>query len=304
MYDYGLNDTYRFGIFKEGDFTKGKINIKTVVGIVVLGLVAIAISFFGYRVIVTAGEKPGKLSSISVAATNLNYNECSFKEVSKVSYETMKYGFMDGQMIKEMDYLDSVYERERMEEIRAVNDLTAMSEKTADRIAYAQLKAQRDAEIEKAKKAAEAAAAAKLAREKELENQRLFANSGYILTTNSGSGDTASSGGRVGAPVYADSHGKSLGKFVITAYCTCKICCGIYSGHNRTSSGTIPTSNRTIAVDTNVIPFGTRVVFNGQVYVAEDRGGAIKGKRIDLFFMTHKEALNWGKRTLEVFLAE
>ncbi len=287
---------------KEGDFTKGKINIKTIIGIVVLLLVAIAVCFFGYRVVVTAGEKPGKLSSVSAAATNLNYSESSFKEVSKVSYETMKYGFMDGQMVKEMDYLDSFYEHERLEEIRAINDLTAMSEMTADRIAYAELKAERDEKAAKAKQAAEAAAAAKLARQKELELQRKYA--AYSLPTDFGSGDTASSGGRVGTPVFADSHGESLGKFVITAYCTCKICCGIYSGHNRTSSGTIPTSNRTIAVDTNVIPFGTRVVFNGQVYVAEDRGGAIKGKRIDLFFMTHKEATQWGKKTMEVFLAD
>lgn len=104
--------------------------------------------------------------------------------------------------------------------------------------------------------------------------------------------------------MYANSHGKSLGKYVITAYCTCRICCGVYSGNNRTASGTVPTTNRTIAVDTSVIPFGTKVVINGQVYVAEDRGGAIKGKRIDMFFYTHKEALRWGRRTMEVFLAE
>ena len=273
----------------------------------VLIVVAIAVCFFGYRVIVTTGQVPGKLSSVSAAATNLNYGGRSFNEVSKVSFDKMKYGFMDGQMIREMDYLDSFYERERMEEIRAVNDLTAMSERTADRIAYAELKAKRDEEAEKARQAAKAAEEAKLARLKELKNQRLMAENTYYLTggpTDFGSGDTASRGGRIGQPVFADSHGESLGKFVITAYCTCKICCGIYSGNNRTSSGTIPTSNRTIAVDTNVIPFGTRVVFNGQVYVAEDRGGAIKGKRIDLFFMTHKEALKWGKRTMEVFLAD
>ncbi|MBO5089121.1 MAG: 3D domain-containing protein, partial [Lachnospiraceae bacterium] len=48
----------------------------------------------------------------------------------------------------------------------------------------------------------------------------------------------------------------------------------------------------------------TKVVINGQVYVAEDRGGAIKGKRIDMFFMTHKEALRWGRRTMTVYLAD
>ena len=286
---------------------KDKINVKTILGIIVLVLVAALVFVVGYRVIITTGEIPGKLSSVSAAAANVNYSECNFKEVSKVSYETMKYGFMDGQMISLMDDLDKYYEHERMEEIRAVNNLTAMSEKTADRIAYAELKEKRDAEAEKARQAAAAAVAAKIAREKELERQRMMADNTYIFTgddTDTGVGDTASRGGRKGKPVYAESHGKSLGKFVITAYCTCKICCGIYSGHNRTSSGTVPTTNRTIAVDTDVIPFGTKVVFNGQVYVAEDRGGAIKGKRIDLFFYTHKEATRWGKRTMEVFLGD
>jgi 3D (Asp-Asp-Asp) domain-containing protein len=32
----------------------------------------------------------------------------------------------------------------------------------------------------------------------------------------------------------------------------------------------------------------------------EDRGGAIKGKRLDLFFDSHKEALEWGRQQLDV----
>ena len=290
---------------------KDKINIKTIIGIIALVVIAGIIFFFGFRVIVTAGEVPGKLSSVSVAATNLNYTECTMDKVKKVSYDAMKYGFMDDLMIAKMDYWDNYYENERMEEIRTVNNLTAMAERTADRIAYEELKAQKEEEKKKADEAVRIAEEQKRKQAQEaMVNDILRQSPGYnqyILSLNTGdtgSGDTASRGGKKGEPVYASSHGKSLGKFVITAYCTCKICCGIYSGHNRTASGTVPTTNRTIAVDTNVIPFGTKVVFNGQVYVAEDKGGAINGNRIDLFFYTHKEALNWGKKTMEVYLAD
>ena len=281
--------------------------IVTILGVLVLLVITGIVGVFGYRVVVTSGEVPGKLTSISVAANNMNYSSSTMKRAQKVDYNTMKYGYMDNLMIASMDHLDEKYEKEQMEEIRAINDLTAMSLKTADRIAYEQLKQQREEEAQKAIELAEKAEMEKQARVQALIDSILRPANEYIDTGDSsdtGTGDTASRGGRKGNPVYASTHGKSLGKFVITAYCTCKICCGIYSGNNRTASGTVPTSNRTIAVDTDVIPFGTRVVINGQVYVAEDRGGAIKGKRIDMFYMTHKEALRWGRRTMEVFLAD
>ena len=288
---------------------KKRFNIKNILG--VMGLIAAValVAVIGYRVVITSAEIPGKLSSVSVAAANLNYYGESLREVQKVSYDTMKYGYMDGLLLAQMDYLDKVSEDKHMEEIRAVRDLTAMSERTADRIAYEQLKAQREAEAEKARQEARLAEEAKKAEIDAMVDAILHPVTENTTidtgdSSDTGSGDTASRGGKQGEPVYATTHGKSLGKFVITAYCTCKICCGIYSGNNRTASGTVPTSNRTIAVDTRVIPFGTKVVINGQVYVAEDRGGAIKGKRIDMFYMTHKEALRWGKRKMEVFLAD
>lgn len=283
---------------------KGKIRISTIIGVCVLVLFTALLIMFGYRVLVTSGELPGKLSSISVAAENCRYEMPVLSEVQKVEYDTMKYGYMDDMLLAQMDRMDQHYESVRMEEVRAVNNLTAMSERTADRLAYEQAKAERE---EAERQAIQAARLAELAREaKKRAIASAISGQTNINTGDSsdtGSGATASKGGRKGTPVYADSHGKSLGKYVITAYCTCRVCCGVYSGGNRTASGTVPTSNRTIAVDTNVIPFGTKVVINGQVYVAEDRGGAIKGKRIDMFFMTHKEALRWGRRTMEVFLA-
>ena len=85
---------------------------------------------------------------------------------------------------------------------------------------------------------------------------------------------------------------QDLGEFKVTAYCPCEKCCG--KTDRITSTGVIAQENRTIAVDPKVIPYGTKVLIDGKEYIAEDCGGAIKGNKIDVYFRTHQEALNWG----------
>lgn len=89
---------------------------------------------------------------------------------------------------------------------------------------------------------------------------------------------------------------------VATAYCSCVSCCGKSDGI--TASGVKAKANHTIAVDRSVIPLGTHVLYNGTEYVAEDTGGAIKGNRIDIFFDNHSDALEWGRRTIEIEVIE
>lgn len=98
------------------------------------------------------------------------------------------------------------------------------------------------------------------------------------------------------------SKGTYLGTFSTTAYCNCRTCCGQWSG-GPTASGVMPQAGRTIAVDPKVIPLGTKVIINGNVYVAEDTGSAIKGNKIDIYHSSHASALQWGRRTMEVYLA-
>lgn len=95
----------------------------------------------------------------------------------------------------------------------------------------------------------------------------------------------------------------SLGKFKLTAYCSCSKCCGKWAG-SPTASGVMPRANHTIAVDTGVIPFGTKVIINGKTYVAEDTGSAIKGNKIDVYFDSHSKALNFGVQYAEVFVVK
>lgn len=85
--------------------------------------------------------------------------------------------------------------------------------------------------------------------------------------------------------------------FRVSAYCACAKCCGKSDGI--TASGTKATQGRTIAVDPHYYPYGTKIILNGKTYVAEDCGGAIKGNRIDLYFDSHQDALQWGVRYVE-----
>lgn len=100
------------------------------------------------------------------------------------------------------------------------------------------------------------------------------------------------------------------GDYIITAYCPCEKCCGIWSAEyntstdyvQKTASGTIPTEGRTIAADTSVLPFGTTVVIDGHEYIVEDRGSSIKGNRLDIFFESHEDALNWGRQFKTIYI--
>ena len=99
-----------------------------------------------------------------------------------------------------------------------------------------------------------------------------------------------------------------LGEFKVSHYCACELCCGDYSD-GYTSTGTVATEGRTIAVDPDVIPYGTEVVLlysDGTVghYIAEDCGGSIKDNRIDVYMDNHKDALAAGIKTAEVYIVE
>ena len=60
-----------------------------------------------------------------------------------------------------------------------------------------------------------------------------------------------------------------------------------------------------IAVDPSVIPLGTKVYIPGYgVAVAQDTGGAIKGNRVDVCYMTKNEAFSWGVRNVPVYILQ
>ncbi|MGD8192110.1 3D domain-containing protein [Brevibacillus ginsengisoli] len=60
----------------------------------------------------------------------------------------------------------------------------------------------------------------------------------------------------------------------------------------------------TIAADLRVFPLGTVLYIPGYGYgVVADKGGAIRGNKIDLYFETKQDVYSkWGKRTVDVFI--
>lgn len=84
--------------------------------------------------------------------------------------------------------------------------------------------------------------------------------------------------------------------FVTTAYCPCSKCCEKSDGI--TASGVKAQAGHTIAAPSSYY-FGQQIEIDGIIYTVEDRGGAIKNNKIDIFFNTHSEAQNYGVRTVE-----
>ena len=99
---------------------------------------------------------------------------------------------------------------------------------------------------------------------------------------------------------------KPLGEFEITAYCG-GTCCS--SGTGITASGNVAEEGKTIGVDPDIIPLGSKVkiVFadgTEHVYRADDTGSAINGNIIDLYMESHEDALVFGRQTCKVYIRE
>lgn len=103
-----------------------------------------------------------------------------------------------------------------------------------------------------------------------------------------------------------------------TGYCKCSKCCGwhrtwyglaVFSGGpNRgqpkavgvTASGA-RARRGSVAADASRYPFGALMEIEGYgIGRVEDTGRDITGDRLDLYFETHREALQWGRRTRKV----
>lgn len=119
-------------------------------------------------------------------------------------------------------------------------------------------------------------------------------------SSNSSSGSTTKKTTTKTTTTTKNSSSNSSGWIAVeaTGYCPCISCCGKTNGI--TASGKKAQANHTIAAP-STYKFGTQIEIKGYgTYVVEDRGGAINGNRIDIFFNTHQEALNWGRRTVYI----
>lgn len=96
--------------------------------------------------------------------------------------------------------------------------------------------------------------------------------------------------------------GTYLGTFWVTAYCPCPICCGEYSNmvNPTTASGAPAVEGVTCAAPSN-FEFGTELIVDGHTYTVQDRGGAINGNHLDIYFSNHQAALNFATGYYEVY---
>ena len=180
----------------------------------------------------------------------------------------------------------------------AINDLIRQAKE--EEIA-AQKKAEEEAAAAAQQAAAEAEAEAARVAAAEEANAAAKADTDTSSSSGSSSSDSSASSTTTESPSASDtssssSSGTYLGRFKLTGYCSCSICTGQWSGGS-TASGTTPTAGRTIAM--GGVPFGTKLMINGQVYTVEDRGTAYG--HVDIFCSSHSEALSFGVQYADVY---
>jgi len=94
-----------------------------------------------------------------------------------------------------------------------------------------------------------------------------------------------------------------LVSMLVTAYCGGPCCCGEFAD-GVTASGHVIEPGDKFAAAPKGIAFGTRMRIpgynRGRAVTVLDRGGAIKGNKLDLYFDTHEAALQWGVKPLTV----
>ena len=94
---------------------------------------------------------------------------------------------------------------------------------------------------------------------------------------------------------------------LVTAYCPCPKCCGKHASGITASGRPITAANGHFVAAPAEFAFGSKLTVpgynKGRPVPVLDRGGAIKGTRLDVFFPTHDEARQWGRRWVAVTIA-
>lgn len=110
----------------------------------------------------------------------------------------------------------------------------------------------------------------------------------------------------VPAPVYTqvqESAEADAITYLVTAYCACEQCCGRWARHSPgiTATGVRAVEGITVAADWSLLPPGTVIEIEGYGWrIVQDSGSAIRGRRIDIFFTSHADALRFGVQKLKV----
>lgn len=98
-------------------------------------------------------------------------------------------------------------------------------------------------------------------------------------------------------------------RMLTTAYSPDERSCGAFADGITASGYSVWTNGmKLVAADTSLLPFGTIVSIpgyhGGRPVPVLDRGGRIKGARLDVLYPTHETALKWGAQRLDVTVWE
>lgn len=91
----------------------------------------------------------------------------------------------------------------------------------------------------------------------------------------------------------------------VTAYSPdARSCAPFADGQTATLHSVWTNGMRLVAADTRVLPFGSMISIpgyhDGEVVPVLDRGGKIKGQRLDVLYPTHQRARQWGVQRLPI----
>jgi len=93
-------------------------------------------------------------------------------------------------------------------------------------------------------------------------------------------------------------------EFEVTSYCACSICCGSDSPGITASGYSVRENHGRFISAPKRFKFGTAFripgYHNGDPVPVLDRGGAITGNHIEVFFPLHSDARKWGRQILQV----
>ena len=209
--------------------------------------------------------------------------QAAVEELVEATYQQIREYQEDiqSQQTAENDLLTKISSQED-----AINDLLRQAKEEE---AAARLAAQQAAQAAAEKAAQQAASATQKKSNSSTTTTTTTSNTAANTTTSTTTTDSSDD-------TIDTSQGKYLGRFKLTAYCGCSICCGKWSGGG-TASGTTPTPGRTIAMAG--VPFGTKLSINGQIYTVEDRGTAYG--HVDIFMGSHSQALSFGMKYADVY---
>src|SRR5688572_4552373 len=94
----------------------------------------------------------------------------------------------------------------------------------------------------------------------------------------------------------------------VTAYCPCTKCCGPKAQGITASGKNVHYNDGKFVAADRKFAFGTKLIIPGyagsKTVEVTDRGGAIKGNKLDVYFHSHAEALKWGRQKLTVTVIE